>query len=61
MKKIKILYLSEGSLNSDEIKQLKGGEIVNENGPHGCTCTYYDGPSVINDNMYYGCKCECVY
>jgi len=34
---------------------------VNENEPHGCFCTYYDGPNAYNDNMHYGYKCVCVY
>jgi len=60
MKKIKKLKLSEGMLNSKELKLLKGG-ARNVNDVPGCKCTYYDGPSYSNINKESPCSCECVY
>jgi len=60
MKKIKKLKLSEGMLNSKELKLLKGGSR-NFNAVNGCECKYYNGPSVYNLNAPFVCECTCVY
>jgi hypothetical protein len=59
MKKIEKIILLESKLTFEELKYLKGGDIINENKIPGCECTYENPPTPVNINRESGCSCWC--
>lgn len=59
MKKNKNEKKSEGILNHEELRMLKGGGVKNKNTFSGCNCNYNNSSAVTNLNLYGTCSCTC--